>query len=101
MTPGQYGFSPKKRKEGPRYSAQLTIRSWLMGRRHLVDDIDLALHTLGLGKELSGINKRQMIAALQGWVQRSPHLPKDLQEAIILLVPEVGQGTMADDWPPG
>ncbi|MBA4152124.1 MAG: hypothetical protein C0509_06145 [Acinetobacter sp.] len=73
-----------------------------MGRRHLNDDIDHALARLIAGREpVSKAQRRQMIVTLRDWIHMNPHLPQDLVKAIKDLMPEVGQGSMADDWAVG
>ncbi len=96
MSHGQFGFDPQRSKKSRRARARGTIACWLMGRRHLVDDIDHALQALAEGREPTGISKRQMIAALKNWLRQSPHLPGDLQDALRLLLPEIGQGDVFD-----
>ncbi len=73
-----------------------------MGRRHLSDEIDLALYRLIAGKvPTSPRERRQTVLLLRDWITTNPHLPADLVQAIKDLLPEIGQGTLTDDWAVG
>lgn len=77
-----------------------------MGRRHLNDDVDhalqLALRENRQGRQSAGQRARRSAAAtLRAWMAASPHLPQDLVAALHDLLPEIGQGTMTDEWPLG
>lgn len=107
MSHGQYGFDHHKaRAANRRHHALATVGCWRMGRRHLTDDIDHALavavreNSPGQGG-VSKATRRQAVASLQAWLKTSPHLPPDLVRAVHDLLPEVGQGSMVDDWPIG
>lgn len=104
MNMGSTGFNHHQaRAANARHRAQLVVGGWLAGRHHLPDDLVDAL-----GGQLrhatappEGASRRRAAATVRAWLQRSPHLPPDLVAAVHVLLPEVGQQSMADAWPLG
>ena len=100
---GSTGFDHHKaRAANARHRAQLDVASWCAGRRHLSDDIDHALAMLLRRDGLpEGAARGTAAKTLKEWLAANPHLPADLVAAIHVMMPEVGQGNMANDWPVG
>lgn len=107
MSHGQYGFDHHKaRAASTGFAALRTLQCWRMGRRHLTDAIDealaLAVREQDAARPKAGKAARRAAAAtLRAWVQSSPHLPPELVAALHVLLPEIGQASMADEWPIG
>jgi hypothetical protein len=107
MSHGQYGFDHHKaRAENKTSRALTTVGGWCAGRGHLTDEIDAALR-LVIGehaacRQRAGQRARKgAVLALRKWIKTSPHLPADFVAALHVLLPEIGQETLADDWPVG
>lgn len=107
MSHGQYGFDPHKaHAHGESYRALRTVSCWLMGRTHLADAIDDALRLAvreqdATRPKASKTARRLAVADLRAWIKTSPHLPSDLVEALRVMLPEIRQASMADEWPVG
>jgi hypothetical protein len=107
MYSGLNGSDPRQKKEqSARRYAAMELHGWLMGRTHLNDEVDRSLNLVlrlcdSTADQPGKAARNRAGATLREWIAKGPHLPRDLVAALLVLLPEIGQGSMADEWPPG